>query len=387
VLCLLLVVVLAAPSALPGVGDTLHNDLFGGSLSTRAFFWGAAIRATVAHPILGVGADGFEVAAQRLMDASPGSVAALGLAYEWAPVVQDPHNLPLALLVSFGLVGAAAALCLAVAWVVAMRRFTRDEPGSVLRASFWIAAAAWGSAMLFLPASSQWGAYPAMMLGLALATRPAEERQPSPALRWGALAGGAVVCVLALALAGSVLVGNYWFAASGSLERDAYLAAMAKAEAAQPTMAYYRFVELDSRGQALSDSADELADYQKAVDESGPAVRQDARYLVMLVRNSLDQAHATGRTDLVWEDERLGELTSVAPQLPEVKIENAHLAILKGDRDRARDTLLEVEPYQQLRRAVLYRYYYAVLVDNEEMAQKFRALAVQQGLPERLLGR
>ncbi len=108
--------------------------------------------------------------------------------------------------------------------------------------------------------------------------------------------------------------------------------------------------------------------------------------MTLLIRNSLDEALATGRRELSWEEVRLAQVSTRAPYLPEVIMENAHLAVLKGDTARARDLLVEAQPFERiLQRAVLYRYYYAMLAGDRDSAAQLRGEAVKQGVPEPLL--
>lgn len=79
----------------------------------------------------------------------------------------------------------------------------------------------------------------------------------------------------------------------------------------------------------------------------------------------------------------------MAPALPELIMERAHLAMLKGDARSALDLLLEVKPFEAaLPRTALYRLYYARLTGNIEAARQMEALVrQQQDIPERLYAR
>lgn len=124
------------------------------------------------------------------------------------------------------------------------------------------------------------------------------------------------------------------------------------------------------------------------MDGSGPAITEDVRYMTVLVRRSLDEAYLTGRSDLTWEEHTLANLASQAPALPELIMERAHLALLKGDAQSALGLLLAVKPFETaLPRTALYRLYYARLTGNSEAERQMLTIVTRQGVPERLYAR
>lgn len=383
----LAVVVLAAlvPDALPASAETA----LGSSLSSRSFYWRAAIDATSRSPVLGLGADGFEVAAQELVDASPGAQAVLRGAFAWSPVAGDAHNVVLTVLVCFGLLGFAAAATYGGSWGAALLRLLKEGERSTFRIACGIGVATWFIAMLALPLSVQWGGLPAVIFGLAVSrpgARESETRRPVVLAALRPVAG--VVAVSLVAGSVWVLSGMAMFASASGRPAESYLSTLERAATLQPTNVYYRFVALQARGELLDGSAGQLEAYQRAVDGAGPAILEDERYMAMLVRLSLDEAFVSGRADLQWEEAWLGRMASRAPLLPELVMERAHLALLQGDAESALDLLLRVKDFEAtLGRSALYHLYYARLTGNMAAEGQLVQVVTGQGVPERLLPR
>lgn len=383
-----LAVLLAAmlPGQLPTpLGSAAESVLEDPSHRDRTVLWAIALRAAAEKPVFGVGADAYEVAGQRLMTGAPDTL--LQFATETGPVTPDPHSAPFLVIASFGIVGATALISVVAAWVFEVRRLSVTESGYALRVAFGIGAASWAASLCLLPASVQWGAFPAMMLGLALT------RAESSPIRRGhrvlLVALSAFVGILALLLSFTALAGAYWYSRALNADRPAAAsAALARASAAQPTMGFYRFLVLDAAGDELGADDTALKRYQAQVDNAGPAVTEDVRYMAMLVRNSLDQAWASGRTDLEWEKQKLAQLESVAPALPEVRLERAHLALVAGDVATAKTQLEQLTQHSWvtgLRRFGLYRYYYAHLTGRQELLPQLRQDAIVDAETERLV--
>ncbi len=375
----------AVPYSLPG----LRNEIVGGSLTSRLFFWRSTLRMLAERPVLGLGADGFEAAVQRALDGSAGATQVLKTNFDWSPVAGDPHSLTFTILSFFGIAGALAVIAIGVAWALSMYRSREAGRLSTTRMAFVIGAVAWLAAMQFLIVSVQWAGYPAMLLALAIARRGSGPAADARLLgsRVGRAALAVAVAVVAV-FGASVLVGNYRFGTALSGGAEEYFAAMEGAAAAQPTMPYYRWVALDSRGGLLDGTPGAIEAFQADVDASSPAILGDVRYMVVLVRTSLDEAYASGRTDLEWEKRRLAELTAASPEFHQVIMENAHLAILSGDTRTAEELLAEVDAMGlHPTRYFLYTYYLMLADGQTASAQALRAELLQRGVPARLLDR
>ena len=80
-----------------------------------------------------------------------------------------------------------------------------------------------------------------------------------------------------------------------------------------------------------------------------------APYTAELVRLSLVEAQLSKRTDLSWERRQLERALVLGPDIPEVRAEMLHLAILSNDkgmiRDALKDSVSKAEP------AANYAYY------------------------------
>ncbi len=372
-------------STLPGgMGKAVRSQLFGSSLTTRLFLWQQGVAIGAQKPLLGQGADGFEVAVQRRMSLTdPGSAEQLITAWEAAPIAQDPHSLPIAVFAAFGLLGLVAAGSAALAWIAGLRRFFTTGQGSLLRSAFAVGVAGLAAAQLLLPTSLIWGAYVPMMVGLALVRPGAEQSAPTPAWQiWLGRLGAAVVAVAAIFLAVTTVQGAAAFAGATTATGAQRASALARARSAQPYNVYYEFLKLDQQGQSLGTGLGDARAFQRAVDSASPALTTDIRYLVLLVRDSLDQAYLSGRTDLTWERAKLARIVSEAPALPEVTMLRAQMALLDGDGPSAEALLLSVGKYaDSLRRFGLYRYYYANLLGRADLAAQMRQ---QAGLDARL---
>lgn len=97
----------------------------GASLGSRPAMWRGALAVLADSPLLGVGPDGFRVALAP--HATVGLLRGEGFRAEsFASLPADPHNLVLALLVSFGVVGAVGALVLVG---MAIHRTARSPAG------------------------------------------------------------------------------------------------------------------------------------------------------------------------------------------------------------------------------------------------------------------
>lgn len=375
------VVALAVPGVLPqGLRTVVQTQVFGESLSTRVYLWGLATGSLQESPVFGLGADGYEAFVQQTMRETVASTGLMKAFHEQSPVAQDPHNLVLLVTSSFGLLGLLLGALAAVLWLRSALLLLATGQGRTQRLAFLIGVAGWAAAMLLLPLSVQWGAFPAMMIGLSIVRAAREDRPPSTVAVWAGRVAGGVVVLAALVLGGSALAGIANFAAADSARAAGVVAKLEAARAVQPTMSYYEFLLLDARGRALGKGAADVAAYQKAVDEAGPAIAGDARYRVLLLRNSLDQAFLSGRTDLTWERAELAKLESMAPGLPEVRIERIHLDLLDGDLEAGLNGLLALEPYaSSFKRYGLYRYYYALFAGREDVLPALRAAALSGG--------
>lgn len=362
----------------------VRAQVVGETFLTRVEMWRMALAVWRDHPIVGAGADSFQLAAQphitaRLLQIEP----AIGL----NTVPPDPHSFPLLLLAAFG---AAGLLAFATAAALGVRDALAERPGESpsarnLRLAALIGVVAWASAGLFIPWAIIMGAAPALLAGLAVSGRRdgavADARQLAPA------AGHIAVRIL-VAAAAAVLLGMAGMQLAGLARMDSALAADDPGEAArgfhaaaklQPTYVYPRFVAADLEGRFLGGDSAALVAWRGSIDRDAD-LRHNAAAMAALARNGLDQAYRFGRTDLEWERRVLEEASVLAPRMPDVLLELAHLAAMERHPERARELLDQTAvfaPYTS--RHALYEYYAATSAsdDTAGVAQKRAELAAE----------
>lgn len=360
----------AAPDA--GVLPHARVQVFGDTYLTRLEMWRMAAGVVRDHPLLGAGADSFQLAAQPHLTAR---LLELELTTGINTVPPDPHSIPLLVAASFGVLGLVAFAVLAALWVrsaLVARDGEPDETTLARRAAF-LGVTAWGIAGLFIPWAVIMGGAPALVAGLAIAA-PAGATPVEPGARTGAAAGvwGGLAHVAGRVVAGAAaaaLLGMAGMQLVGLVRIDGALAApdpvtarvrFESAAKAQPTYAYPRFMAAELTGRYLGGDSTALAEWRSRVD-SDAALWRNAAYLALLARDGLDQAYRFRRTDLSWELGLLERAERISPDHPDVVLERAHVAVISGDLTRAADALdatalfAPVEP-----RHALYAYYLAV---------------------------
>lgn len=326
---------------------------------SRFELWRAAAAAWLAHPLLGTGPDGLWLASQSAVSSRLMALEG-GVGVGADVLVRDPHALPLLVLAQLGAVGALALAWLAFAWVRTLRRRIAEEPAlEPVRRAYAVGAVAFLFAMLLIPWTVRFGAVPALLAGLAVAPAGAREKggrsasantktraagkvaaKPGaavsaeipmpPAWAW-AVAGVALLGALALggaAVAGDLFIGRAKAARTPATAAAAYRQAIA----VQPTRPYPRYELLYLQGFELAaDGVGTVAAYRSAVDAAPKEILGNGPYLGNLVQPALDFAQVSGSRDLTWETRRLAEAVRLAPDDPDVVLESAHLALLKGD--------------------------------------------------------
>lgn len=374
---------LAVPGRLPGflVGE-VRTGIFGPTWETRLEMWKAAARAMREYPLLGVGADGFHLAAQPFFSDRMFSIEPIMGILSAPP---DPHSFPVLIGVSFGVLGLIAAGALAIAWVHAVLRTekTMSHDERMLPRATMCAIAGFFAAMLFLPWAAILGAFPAVVVGSAAAVSPADTgRRPTLVGRLVAL-GGALAF---LALGGMLLLGVTRLDNAVNVPRaEEALPEYRAAAGLIPTYPYPRFMALHLRGERLGSSGEQLAAWQREVDADAQ-IHEDATYSLLLVRDSLDQAYRWGRDDLSWDEALLTRAVEQFPAAIDATLEQAHLALLQGDVERASAFIARLEQDRiGGSRVTLYRYYVAVAREDGQEVEALRQVLQAEYGPWALL--
>lgn len=375
-----------AAGALPAPVQTfVSEDLLGVTARTRVEMWKAAAGIVGERPLLGVGPDGFQLASQRhlsarLMALEPGATDG------YRALIRDPHSLPWLAAASLGLVGLAALVWLAVEWVLAIGRGIAEDAGTSRGVALAIGVGAFLLCMLTMPWAIVFAALPALVAGLAVASRREAERArglPRPVRVMAAVA----VTVGAVWLAAAGFIGDAALTRASRAETSAVaVAEWRRAVVAQPTRPYVRYELLYTLGYQTGEGLFGRDEWRAEVDAAPPEVRRNAAYLANLVQVGLDEAYLTGRTDLTWEEARTAEAALLSPNHPDVLLEQAHLALLRDEAEKARAFLDTVEGYPtQSGRYWLYRYYLARLdSDPATTAEALAALRANAPYLERL---
>lgn len=372
--------------ALPDRTDSyLSERVLGTTVYTRVEMWKMAAAIFADNPVLGVGPDGLQNASQaylteRLVQLESGSYA------DYRVLMKDPHSLPLLVLAGLGLLGTAALLVLAARWFATLHRATMRDAADVraraFRSALAVSTMAYLTAMLFMPWAVSFGPLFPLLAGIAIAgaSTPAEQprRSSSQLLK---LAAAGVATVAGVALVAAAAYGDIRVAAaieqqSPELARAQYAAAAR----VQPTRPYVAYEALYAQGFLASDGLADLAAYRDAVDSAPKAVLRNAGFLANLVQPSLDEAYFSGRTDLAWEAERVRRAAAMAPNHPEVVLEQAHLALLSGDREEAARLLERTQRMTpNAPRHLLYGYYLALASNETSTAQALEPRIRQAG--------
>lgn len=302
---------------------------FGPTLDTRFLLYQGAVRAIAKAPVLGVGPDGYQYAAQRFIQPALMAVEHGSSIVDVTP--SDPHSIVLRALVGLGLVGTAALVVAVVGWFVAIRRAAPPTPrAEALRDSFLIGAVGFAAAALFAPWPVTIGASPVVVIGLAASLAGPGERlgEVPAAVRWVVAAVLSAVMVW-VGVAGIVQYDRFLQAVAAP-SPEARVAALDRAVSAAPWNEETRFQAIWARGVMVEEGSGDVAAFQRAVD-ADPLVSGYAPLLAEFVRQSLAEAVLARRTDLSWERRTLDRAAALAPGIPEVAAERLHLALVGGD--------------------------------------------------------
>ncbi len=160
------------------------------TVTGRSLLWEQTARLVGDHPLVGVGPSGFVDALGRYN--TPQWQAAVGP--DFPP--DSPHSLPLQVLASTGILGALAALTVAVLVVAALARAIRAGDGFAVAVAAGLAGAVTAWSVHFSDPAT---AVPLLvLLGSAVGVPGAAPARPTPPLRWAALALAGLFAVAGL---------------------------------------------------------------------------------------------------------------------------------------------------------------------------------------------
>lgn len=362
-----------------GLDRWVSERVLGATALTRIEMAKIALAVFAEHPLLGVGPDGVQLASQshlteRLLALESGGYT------DYRVLVKDPHSLPLLALASLGVLGATALAWLAALWgrelVVRTREACAKSRSGAFRVALAVGTLAHLTALLFMPWAVSFGPLAPLLAGLAIAGEGpglsgASEQRPNRGALILGLASTAAALVAAAWLAAAAAYGDTRIAlARGQSAPDVARAAYASGARAQPTRAYPAYEALYATGFLASEGLEPLDAYQAAVDRAPQRVLANAGYLANLAQASLDEAYLSGRTDLSWERARIERAARMAPNHPDVVLEQAHLALLTGDIATARRHLARTARFApDAPRHLLYSYYLALAEGDPARAE------------------
>lgn len=307
------------------------------SVLVRIDMWQAGAQVVAQHPVFGVGPDGYTAAAQPYYPRSMFLAAPSDNPQNVMPA--DPHGLPLLVLVSFGTLGGLVALAFGFSWLRSARPSLVSGSAVDFKWAVIIGVGGWFVAVLFLPVALVSGSLPALMAGLALVRPSGDAGRPTATpLKLGA--GVAIAAVGAYLAVSGVLGWATFTRVQEAPDPSTYTTLVRRARQYQPSFRLYEWRELWV--QAAAPSQDGLGAFQAAVDDS-PRITSYAPYLVDLVQTSLNDAEATGRTDVAWELRMAEQALNAAPEYPDATLALARADLAAGQVDEAR-ALLEENP-------------------------------------------
>ncbi|MDA3936486.1 MAG: O-antigen ligase family protein [Actinomycetota bacterium] len=335
---LLVPTVLQAALDVPVITETV-----GATGSTRAYMWQAAGDIVAEHPILGTGPDSYRYESQPFLVAELHDIEHGATPLTALP--PQPHSVFWDLAVSTGGMGLLAAGLLLVAWARSVKARTDASPEAAdLRMGLAIGFLGGAFVSLFVPYNIIPAATLPLLAGLAAAGGSMRDSPPTerPLLRHVLSSALALLMVL-------FATTTYLGARSYRKALDAPVASVAAASlddavSYRPGESPYRFLRLWQIG-SVSRSEQEIRSFQEAVDSESALVKGYAPYVVEFVRISLDQAAATGRSDLSWEEDALARMRIICPTLPELYAEELHVALVGADADEIADVLGVVEEF------------------------------------------
>ncbi len=360
-----------APVVLPQrVAVTLDTQVAGPTLLSRMALWDMALRIWAEHPLIGVGPDGLDLATQSHLNQNylMRSVVDDGTRM----LMRDPHLLPLLLASTFGLVGLAAALSVAVGWALALRRSLQPagQPGRDGALLLAAGTVSFFACMLLIPWSIRFGALPSLMAGLSLGSAPGDT-SPDPRTPARDAAGNPVAARIALVVAAvgflwlgaAAFVGQYALTRSAtSMDPQESLSAARLARRVQPTRAAAAQRETEVLGELMLGGLARPEDLVAAYDAIPADQRAAAPFDAAVARTALDFIFLYGASPQfrAWASAHAQRALDTAPGLPEAQVELAHALILQGKIARANQLIDSAEQVSYPSpRLDVYRYYIA----------------------------
>jgi len=331
--------------------------------------WKASASVVGERPVLGTGPDTFHLAAQPYLSERLFSLEPVTGILTAPP---DPHSAPITIAVSFGVLGLLVFVAIALVWARELlgRREGEAPDRRVFRLCAGAGVAGFFAALLFVPWAAILGGFPLLVAGLAIADPEPVSQKRTPLL--ARILAGAIAAVLVV-LSVMLVVGIAALdRATESESAKEAVSANARVARMLPTYPYPRFAALHAEGSSLGGSAAGLASWRSRV-EGDPEVLGDATYALQFVRDGLDQAYRWSRSDVAWEATLLARAAERFPASPDVRLEQAHLALIEGDDLTAARILQDLDYLQGFdTRVDLYRYYLAVSQQDEGEAARLR---------------
>jgi O-antigen ligase len=357
--------------------------VMGPTTQTRLAMWRIAWDAWRARPVFGWGPDGLQFASQRFMTLDIVRMESSGYSGV-SGLLRDPHSMPLLVLASLGVVGAAAAVVLVVAWA----RAACVGPRSAWRDACVVASLAFAACLLVMPWNDRFSALPGLVAGLAIAPAPPRNDTAADASEASSLtrrtralvrAGAWGIALLALVL-GSTYVAADVLATRALSSSTPNVAMLRLANYLAPARPYLRYAVLYAEGQQLEAGRISFTQYRSEVDGS-PSVTANGVYSALLAQPALDAYRLTRNpSEIVWARGQIRSASLAAPNDPDVILEGAHLAALAGDSPGAESRLQLLAAANVRRpRMLLYAYYASAGAGRRAEADGLREmLAVQQ---------
>ncbi len=372
----------AAPDALPAsVRTTLDAEITGGSAQTRVARWEVALRVFQRYPLLGVGPDALDVASQPIMTEryiGGGEGVTDGVVM----LLRDPHALPLLIADSFGALGLVAAIAIALAWTMTVKRglaaLNGDRRDALLLMA--LSTTSFFACLLLVPWTIRFAALPALVAGVSVGMAMHEGRTPSGGaripvrLRPSRLLA-ATVAVTACVLGVSAAAGEHASVTAGaSRSPEEAREAAGRAARVQPTRAAAWQRTIDVTGELMLAGMASPDDFVAAYDRAPAMLHAYGPHEVSTARIALDHVLINGgtRAMALWAADVADAALERAPRLPEVQVEAARAALVRGDTARAAALLDSAERLgYPMPRIELYRFYLAQVEGDEPTARQW----------------
>lgn len=310
-------------------------DSYGPSISSRVYLWNGAQRMVEEKPLVGFGPSGYRLHAVEYLDAGVfPNIASLGTdPIAFSP--PSPHSLLWDLLTRLGVVGLAAFLALVGLGGDSFLKASRSEDGqrAVMRRSVAAAASVYLFALMTTPVHFASGLLGVLLCGLAVspvagqvAAKKAAARTEKPHRRWGLIGAGFAILVIGSWLA----IGNSTANIDDARDLETVRSRVERAARIIPgnPMNERRRLEV-----ALLSATDEpsRAAARSAIDAAPRYILDYLPNLTLFAQICLDDADASGRTDVEWEAGKLAAAESGVGHTPVVIAEKLHLALVSGD--------------------------------------------------------